>query len=125
MFPFRKLPPPDEIADSGPPTMRSARLLAAAPANSVVDAAPLSEDGYMPILERSDIIQAVKPRETIQLSEADMELLDEDLELLFDEEIVLAEGEPDTERNMSFDHFDRAVVCDTDPPPPTLRCPTG
>ena len=120
MFPFRKPKPVEEAPlESGPPTLRSERMLAAAPVGPASDSIPPS-DGYMPVLERSDIIQAVKRREPLPVNDDDMELQDEDLEVLFDEDAIFEElSEPDTERMVHIDNFD------TDPPPPTMRCPTG
>jgi len=124
MVPFRKLSLLDDEAppSSGPPTLRSARFEAAARAPSE---APPSEEGYMPILERSDVIQAVRPRPAPAANEAnEVELSEEDLELLFDEDPLFDPGEPDTERTIRIEDFGlEADDHDTEPPPPTLRCP--
>ena len=132
MVPFRKINHFDDEAppSSGPPTLRSARFEVAPVAAQIEPStypseAPPSEDGYMPILERSDVIQAIRPRPAPVVPELlgdedevnSTELCDEDLELLFDEDPIFDLGEPDTERTIAIDDFD------TEPPPATLRCP--
>ncbi|MCS6900391.1 MAG: hypothetical protein RMJ98_12105 [Myxococcales bacterium] len=127
MVPFRKPTPLDEEVppSSGPPTLRSARFEVARPLEVAHphSEAPSSEEEYMPVLERSDVIQAVRPRMPPAANESDeIELSDEDLELFFDE-LILDLDEPDTERTVYLTDFGPgAEDHDTEPPPPTLRC---
>lgn len=115
MLPHRVLPFFDEEAppSSGPPTMRSARFEVAPVASLPPPSADAPSDGYIPVLERSDVIQAVQRR---SVPDEAIELSDEDLEILFDEEALFEECGPDTERMAAPAAFDSE-------PPPTLRSP--
>lgn len=106
-----------DVPSSEPPTLRSARLIEVDPFTTWTEPSPpphepcLEDDYGMPILEHSDILPVIRPR-FAPVSE-EIELLEDDLEILF-EEVEDLEG-PDTER-MLFHSFDTE-------PPPTLRCP--